>query len=128
MVEMKYTKFVLNAFKEKIFGKQELQKEVIVKGKKVKLKIKKKPMKKKINAIKLPKIRMKNMSSISGLIMPIIMIVIFFTVWDEISTVINTVSLGAGSQMIMNMMNLIPLILVGASIIGILTATIRITM
>jgi len=127
MVEMKYTKFVLNAFKEKIFGKQEPQKEVIVKGKKVKLKIKKKPMKKKINAIKLPKIRMKNMSSISGLIMPIIMIVIFFTVWGEISTAINTVSLGAGSEMIMNMMNLIPLVLVGAAIIGIVTTAFRIS-
>ena len=127
MVEMKYTKFVISAFKEKVFGKPEPKKEVMVKGKNVKLTIKKKPKKKKSDAIKWPKIRIKNISSVSGIIMPMVMIVIFFTVFGEISTALNTVALGAGSEMIMNMMNLIPLVLVGAAIIGIVTTAFRIS-
>jgi len=130
MVEMKYTKFVLNAIKERIFGKPDPNTEITVKGKKVNLKEKKlapKVKKQKIDAIKLPKfkIRMKSVSSISGVVMPIIMLMIGMTVFSSVSASLN---MDAFSPGVSSMMNLIPLILVGAVVIGIVTTAFRISM
>lgn len=128
MVEMRYTKFVIGAIKERIFGKSDPNTEITVKGKKVNLKEKKKVKKKKIDAIKWPRIRLKHVSSISGIIMPIIMLMVGFTVFGQVSSALNTTALGSSSAAVMSMMNLIPLVLVAAVVIGIITTAFRISM
>jgi hypothetical protein len=124
---MKYTKFVLSAIKERIFGKPTEPTEIPAKGKKGSLKKDKKVKvrKRKSDAIKWPKIKLGGMSSIMGVVTSIIMLVVGLQVFGAVSTSLNTVALGPG---VGPLMNLVPLVLVAGVVIGLVTTVFRIAM
>jgi hypothetical protein len=115
MVEMKHTKFVINEFKRKILGDP---KPTAVKM----------PENiKKSKPFKLPKIDLPDMgpSAISGIAIATLVFLIVLTVYGQVASAINTSSVGNAS--LMNLINLIPLVLVGAAIIGIILVAFRLS-
>jgi len=66
-------------------------------------------------------------SAISGVAVATLVFLIVLTVYGQVSSSLNTSALGPSSGAIMNLMNLLPLVLVGAAIIGIITMAFRLS-
>ena len=113
MVEMKHTKFVISEIKRKVFGDP--------KPTAVKIPAKKsKPF-------KMPKIDLPDMgpSAISGIAIATLVFLIILTIYGQVASSLNTSLIGSAG--VTNLINLIPLVLVGAAIIGIITMAFRLS-
>lgn len=121
MVEMKYTKFVISEAKRKIFGDP--------KPTAVKIPI---YVKKQIKTDSI-KVETQNydsgpsfggISSIVGIAVAGIVFLMVLTIYGSIASSLNTSVLGSTSS---SLINLIPLVLVGAAIIGVITMAFRLS-